>query len=123
MNIETKHVRGNYNDYRYFGWSFKEDVRVRHGKHHVTEHVLVRDRDIENYQYLRVQEQRYFALKAEKKYYEPIDPFICLIALLLGILPGVIYIALKSNQKANIEAHNNKIQLQMNTIIKEVNSH
>lgn len=120
MNIETITVHGDVSDYLHFGWKHTDDTRVRHGRHHYTEHILARDADMPNYVLIVALESKYFALKKQKKYYEPMDPLLSIALFVLLIIPFVIYLFVKMGQKDSIEAHNAEIQKQMDAILKEV---
>ena len=120
MNIETKTVRGEISDYLRFGWKHTEDVRRGHARHHYTESVLARDKDMQNYRLIAALEAKYFSLKAQKKVYEPMDPLWGIISFLCLIVPFIIYAAVKSSQKSKIEEENARLQREMNKVLKEV---
>jgi hypothetical protein len=73
MNIETKTVRNNVEEYLKFGWKHTEDTRVRSGRTSHTEHILARDKDMENYRLIAALEAKYFNLKSQLKTYTPMD--------------------------------------------------
>ena len=120
MNIETKTVRRDVEDYVKFGWKHTEDTRVRHGRTHHTEHILARDKDMPNYRLVTALETKYFSLKSQLKIYQPMDPLWGIVAFLCFIIPFIIYFAVKSKQKSDIEAHNANIRRQMSEVLKEV---
>lgn len=120
MNIETKTVRNNVDEYLKFGWKHTEDTRVRHGRTHHTEHILARDKDMENYRLIAALESKYFNLKGQLKTYQPMDPLWGIVAFLFFIIPFIIYAVVKSNQKSKIEEHNANIHRQMDAVLKEV---
>lgn len=122
MNIETKTVRNNVEEYLKFGWKHTEDTRVKQGRTHHTEHILARDKDMENYRLIATLEAKYFNLKSQLKIYKPMDVGASIFAFLCFIIPFVIYAGVKSNQKNNIEAHNANIHNQMDDVLKEVQS-
>ncbi len=68
---------------------------------------------MENYNVLAVLETKYFYLKDEKKHYEPVDGGCCFILFLLFILPGILYLIIKSKQEERIEKYNYEIQQKM----------
>lgn len=68
MNIETKTVRNNVEEYLKFGWKHTEDTRVRSGRTSHTEHILARDKDMENYRLIAALEAKYFNLKSQLKH-------------------------------------------------------
>ncbi|MDD4154072.1 MAG: hypothetical protein PHT30_01500 [Bacilli bacterium] len=119
MNIETKTVRDDVSEYLKFGWKHTEDTSVRHGRGHHAEHVLARDKDMPNYNLIAALDAKYFSLKSQIKTYEPMDPLWGLIAFLCFVLPFIIYFAVKSKQKSDIEAHNANIHEQMLAVLKE----
>ena len=120
MNVETKTVGCEVEEYLKFGWKHTEDTRVRVGRSSHTRHILARDKDMPNYRLIAALENKYFTLKSQKKYYNSIDPLWCLVAFLVFIVPGIIYVVVKHNQKKNIEAHNYAIQRQMDAVLAEV---
>lgn len=120
MNIETKTVRNNVEEYLKFGWKHTEDTRVRSGRTSHTEHILARDKDMENYRLIAALEAKYFNLKSQLKTYTPMDVGWSIVAFVCFIIPFVIYVVVKSNQKSNIEAHNANIHRQMDAVLKEV---
>lgn len=127
MNIETKVLKA-YNNLSYegtkdelvkFGWQHTEDTQVHSGRGTTLAYVLVRDKDMPNYQKLVELEQEYLHLKLQKKTYNRIDGGWCLVAFLCFIVPGVLYVVLKSRQKRNIQKHNEEIQRQMNEVLSQ----
>jgi hypothetical protein len=56
MNIETKTVRNNVEEYLKFGWKHTEDTRVRSGRTSHTEHILARDKDITDEEFFEIME-------------------------------------------------------------------
>lgn len=118
MNIETKTVKGDISDYLKFGWKHTEDTSVRgsRGLHH-TEHVLARDKDMNNYSALVALESKYFSYKRSLRQYEPMDGGIVFILFLLGIIPGLVYTIYKSKQFDSIETDNNYLKRKMNEIL------
>lgn len=120
MNIETKTVMNNVEEYLKFGWKHTEDTRVRSGRTYHTENILARDKDMENYRLIAALEAKYFNLKSQLKTYQPMDPLWGIVAFLCFIIPFIIYAVVKSNQKSNIEANNANIRKQMDAVLKEV---
>ena len=130
MNIETKEVHLGWGDkgerernlkvYESFGWKYTQDVRRGKSSYNV----LARDMDMPNYRLIKALDDKYFALKEQKKYYQPIydDPlnFLMMLALLiLFVFPLVIYLVFKSRQKARIQEHNANLERQMEECLKE----
>lgn len=113
MDIETISIRGPIDDYLIFGYQLSDDVRVRHGRIHHTEHILVRDKNMKNYSLIRQLEASYFSLKRQLKTYKEIDKGTCLVLFLLFIIPGILYVVFKKEQKQSIDDYNQKIKAQM----------
>lgn len=67
MNIETKSVRGNYDEYLKFGWEHTQDSPARSGRSHYTAHILARDKDMENHRLIETLEKKVFLLKIPDK--------------------------------------------------------
>ena len=120
MNVETKTVGCQVDEYKKFGWQHTEDTSVRTGRTSHTRHVLVRDKDMPNYRLICALESKYFSLSSQKKTYEPIDGGWCLVAFLLFIVPGILYVVIKSKQKHRIKEHNAEIDRQMDAVLAEV---
>lgn len=119
MNIKTKICRYGYEECLNFGWQKTDSYRGGRAKHHYTNYVLVRDKDMRNYPLVATLEKKYYFLKSQIKYYEPMDPLISICLFLFLILPFVIYAVCKNAQKRKIQEQNNKIEKQMAAIIKE----
>lgn len=102
-----------------FGWKKVSEVRVRHGRHHHFESVMQRDCDMPNYASLVKLEERYYSLKSQLKCFQPIDPAICILGFLFFILPGLIYVIVKSNQKNEIDENNINIERRMKNTVAE----
>lgn len=130
MNIETKEVHLGWGDkgereknlkvYESFGWKYTQDVRRGKSSYNV----LARDMDMPNYRLIKALDDKYFALKEQKKYYKPIydDPFNffqMFLMLVLFVFPLVIYLVFKSRQKARIQEHNTDLERQMEECLKE----
>lgn len=130
MKIETRNVHLGWDEkgerernlkiYESFGWQYTQDIRS--GKRHYN--VLARDMDMPNYRLIKALDDKYFALKAQKEVYKPIndDPINFLVMFLLLILfvfPLVIYLVYKGKQKARIQEHNDNLERQMNECLKE----
>ena len=120
MNVDTKTVRDDVEEYVRFGWEHTEDTYERMGRSSYKKHVLVRDKNMPNYRLITALESKYFNLKSQMKRYEPIDGMWCFFAFILFIIPGVLYVVIKSNQKKQIEEHNYQIRKQMNAVLAEV---
>ena len=127
MTIETK-VLNAYNNPSYegtkeefikFGWQHTEDTQVKASRGYTLAYVLVRDKDMPNYQTLVELENKYLHLKLQRKTYSRIDGGWCLVAFLCFIVPGIIYVTVKSKQKRKIKNHNEEIQRQMNEILSQ----
>ena len=78
---------------------------------------LKRDSNIKNYDKLRELETEYFSLARNKKKPKKINKFLLFILLLLGIIPGIIYMVLH-NKKDYEEINNDR----MNEILDEAKS-
>lgn len=120
MNVETKTIGSGIDEYSKFGWIHTENVSKRSGRLYYNEYVLVRDKDMQNYKLIKALESKYFALKSQKRCYEPIDGLWCFVAFVCLIIPGIIYVAFKLNQKTRIENFNANIQNKMDAVLKEV---
>ena len=67
MNIESKSVSGDYAEYLNFGWQFTQDTSEKIGRTSHMVHLLVRDKDMPNYDLLSAYETKYFNLKKDLK--------------------------------------------------------
>ena len=118
MRIESKTVREDAHVYINFGWQHTEDVRKGSGPRKHTEHVLVRDLDMPNYDEIKELENEYLTLKSQIQRYEPIDPTIGFLLFVLLMFPFFIYYGFKKKQKEEINDHNTKIKIKMAHILK-----
>ena len=133
MNIETKEVHLGWSEngerernlkvYESFGWKYTQDVhRVRSSYN-----LLARDMDMPSYAAIKELEDKYFALQAKKKVYnpiydEPINFLLMFLLLLLFVLPLILYLAFKANQKARIKEHNDILEHQMEELRKQASA-
>ena len=101
-------------DLQCFGWEKKEEITKRSGRIHVNYQVMIRDTDRPNYKEYKKCELEYENAKNQLKTYKKIEVSTALVLLLLFIIPGVIYIYIKSKQKENIEKTNIECQTKMN---------
>ena len=101
-------------DLQCFGWEKKEEITKRSGRIHVNYQVMIRDTDMPNYKEYKKCELEYENAKNQLKTYKKIEVSTALVLLLLFIIPGVIYIYIKSKQKENIEKTNIECQTKMN---------
>ena len=130
MNIETKEVHlgwekdgeraRNLKVYESFGWKYTQDAH----RGRTTYNILARDMDMPNYRLIKALDDKYFALKAQKKVYtpiydEPLNFLIMFLLLLLFVFPLIIYLVFKGSQKARINEHNTKLDRQMNQVLNE----
>ena len=121
MNIETKTVSaysyssfdGSKDEYLNFGWKHTEDTQIHSGRSYHKAYVLARDKDMPKYKELTDLENEYFNLKRKKKTYNSMEWENVLLAFALFIIPGIIYVSVKLNQKKKINEHNAEIQKQM----------
>ncbi len=119
MDIETKEVIDSSDSLK-FGWKLMETKRVHHGPHHSTRYVLSRDKQMPNYEKISSLERQYASLKGQLKTYEPMDPLIGIATFVLLVIPFIIYVLFKRNQKKDIEEHNINIRRRMSAVLKEV---
>lgn len=119
--IETKEI-GLYGDQKQkdyiqdltaFGWQPTQTASRRSGRSSHTVQIMARETSMPHYNDYRRLEEDYETAKGNMKYYSSMEASTVLLLLLLLIIPGVLYIAFKSNQKSNIEAHNNQCKQQM----------
>ena len=130
MNIETKEVHlgwekdseraKNLKVYESFGWKYTQDAH----RGRTTYNILARDMDMPNYILIKALDDKYFALKAQKKVYKPVygEPenfLLMFVLLLLFVFPLIIYLLFKSSQKAKIQEHNAKLDREMNQVLNE----
>lgn len=121
MPIEEFVTRYDYTDYKNFGWKLAGTKihmeRHSHGPHHstrqVTLYTLHRDTDMPNYKLIKAYEDKYFYLKNQKKSYKSVDKDVATLLFLVLIIPGVIYLSIKSAQKKRINEYNARISEQI----------
>lgn len=130
MNVETKVVYaysyssydGSKEEYLNFGWKHTEDTQVHYGRGYHPAYVLARDKDMPNYKAFVQLETEYFNLKHSKKTYSPMEWDNILLTFALFIIPGIIYVAVKSNQKRRIAEHNAEVQKKMDAVLSKARS-
>lgn len=90
-----------------FGWEKGDLVRgSRSGTGYRYTQVLTRDTENPHYNEFVKLEKEYEDAKKKIMYYEPAELFVVLILLLLLIIPGIIYMVHKHNQKIECEDNN-----------------
>ena len=119
MQIETKTLSYAFDDYLKFGWELAETKCTRSGRSTHTSYVLARDKEMAHYAEIAALENKYFHLKSQKKRYQPLNIGWCLLALLVFIVPGVLYITFKTLQKRKIYARNRELQQQMDAVLSD----
>jgi hypothetical protein len=119
MNIESKCVSTEVSEYLNFGWEHTEDVEKRYGRTSHTEHVLVRDKGMPNYDLLKAYEEKYFNLKSQKRVYQEAEASTVILLFFLLIIPMVIYLAYKSKQKSDIAENNLYLDKEMKKVVEE----
>ncbi len=133
MNIETKEVHLGWSEngerernlkvYESFGWKYTQDVHRGRSSYNL----LARDMDMPSYATIKELEDKYFALKAKKKVYnpiydEPINFLLMFLLLLLFVLPLILYLVFKAHQKARIKEHNDILEHQMEELRKQASA-
>lgn len=127
MNIETRDVfipyekrkdPDAYKEYEAFGWQYSQELH--HGRS--TSSLLVRDKNMPNYDRIAELDKEYFELKAKKKYYEKMSFGTFLLLLLIFIVPGLLYWLFKHLRKSSINDYNAKLQAQMDKRMQEAQS-
>lgn len=119
MNIETITTR-DCSTFLKFGWNVSKEKYVGHIKCIYMEYTLTRDKEMKNYQQIVALERKYNALRSQLKTYKPMDPSLAFVAFICLIIPFVIYAAIKSNQKKEIEYNNAKIKRKMDEVLEQV---
>ena len=118
--IETKEIRtsfGSQNEYvkdlTAFGWQPTQTTSRRSGRSTSHYQIMARETSMSHYNEYRRFEDDYESAKEDLKSYDSMDGLTVLLLLLLFIFPGIIYIAYKTKQKNEIDAHNNLCRQQM----------
>lgn len=93
-----------------FGWQPTQEITESHGggRGRSTSHyqIMARETSMEHYNELRKLESQYESAKSQIKSYNSMEFTTVLLLLLIFIIPGVIYIAYKTNQKKFINENN-----------------
>lgn len=128
--IETKEIelygdqkqKDYIQDLTAFGWQPTQITsrRSRRSSHIVQ--IMARETSMPHYNDYRRLEEDYETAKGNMKYYSPMEASTVFLLLLILIIPGVLYIAFKSDQKSNIEAHNNQCKQQMQKAVSSARS-
>ena len=101
-----------------FGWQRTEQTREGSVRVHHNYQILARETTKDNYNVYRRYEVDYENAKSELKVYDEMEFSTVLLLLICFIVPGVLYIAYKLNQKANINSHNNDCKSKMQEAVK-----
>ena len=102
-----------------FGWRYAEDFPDFPQEAPNKEKYLARDKDMSNYELITALEKKYFETKGKQVTYQPANPFLIVIFLLLGLLPLILYLLFKSNEKNEYYNYNSKLKNEMESIAKE----
>lgn len=105
-----------------FGWQRTEETTQRHGRTTSHYQILARDTSMSHYAELVQLENRYETAKANIKTYNKASAGTAFILLLLFILPGVIYLAVKGEQKSRIKENNYYCAEEMEEAMSEARS-
>lgn len=105
--------RSYIQDMTAFGWQPTQETTRRSGKLHSKYQIMARDTSMEHYNDYRRLEIDYETAKGEFKYYSEMEFLTVLLLLVLFIIPGVLYIVFKNNQKKEIGVHNYKCREKM----------
>ena len=122
MREQYEKCHGYINDLTAFGWQPTQTVSRRSGRSSHSVQIMARETSMPHYNEYRRLEEDYETAKGNMKYYSSMEASTVLLLLLLLIIPGVLYIAFKSNQKSNIEAHNNQCKQQMQKAVSSARS-
>ena len=107
--ISQKYV----DDLTAFGWQRIQEIKEREGRNDIFYQLIGRETTHPLYQqYLELEEQYNEAEKHLWKYNKA-NALTAFILLVLGIIPGVLYIVYKTNQKSKYEKHNNECKQAM----------
>ena len=113
MREQYEKCKGYINDLTAFGWQPTQTASRRNGRSSYNVQIMARETSMPHYNEYRRLEEDYETAKGNIKYYSPMEASTVFLLLLILIIPGVLYIAFKSNQKYNIEAHNYQCEQQM----------
>lgn len=116
--IETREVYAVHKEYiedlTAFGWQKTEVVSRGSARSRSSYQVMARETGMPNYVEILKLENDYETAKKNLKSYKSMEFGVVLLFFLIFILPGIIYVLFKSNQKQNIEYHNAKCNAEMN---------
>lgn len=127
MPIEEFVTSYGYSEYENFGWKLVNTKTSTHshsrGPHHYTtkstSYILHRDTDMPNYKLIKAYEDKYFYLKNQRKYYKKADPSTAFLLFILFVIPGIIYLSIKSSKKKRINEHNNRISKEIDETLEK----
>ncbi len=110
--IETKEIslyqKEYISDLTAFGWQPTQETSRRSGRSTYHYQIMARETSMEHYNDYRRLEIDYETAKGNKKYYNSMEFTTVFLLLLLLLIPGVLYIVFKVNQKNEINTHNRK---------------
>ena len=115
--IETIEISIYQNDYiqdlTAFGWQPTQETSSSSGRTTYYYQIMARETSMPHYNEYRRLENDYETAKGNLQVYNSMEFTTVLLLLLIFIVPGVIYIAYKTDQKNNIESNNQKCRSQM----------
>lgn len=111
--LKYKEVQGYIKDMQAFGWEPTQTTSRREGRCTYDYQIMARDTSMAHYNDYKQLEEVYKTNKANIKTYIEAEFTTALLLLLVFLIPGIIYIAYKSTQKASIGSHNDYCRLQM----------
>ena len=96
-----------------FGWQPTQESTETHGRTTSHYQIMARETSMEHYNEFRKLESEYELAKSQIETYSSMEFTTVLLLLLIFIVPGVIYIAYKTNQKNSINENNAKCHSRM----------
>lgn len=129
--IESRKIRNdskkqykleNYiDDMTAFGWQVSI-TKEKHSKINENYYLLIRDTEVINYNQYKSLEEEYEEIIRGVIPYAPVKSFLAILLLLLGIVPGIIYLVSRAKKQGEIEKHNNECYSKMREIVTKARS-
>jgi hypothetical protein len=105
--------------YETFGFRWLEEKTVHRGRTHHLKLVMVLDTNNPHSHELKALAEHYDAYNQKRKYYEEMEFTTILLLFLLFIIPGILYIVYKLNQKKRFAEYNAEIEIQKGKLLEK----
>ncbi len=123
MDIEVMAPLANeVEDRKKFGWKNANEFPDFPANLSNSSQILARDKDMPNYDTITALEKKYETLKKAYLHYEPMNIAFAILTFCLGIIPFLIYLLVRANNKRNVESHNMFVYKELDSVKNEASA-